>query len=157
MLSKNEELLSDLSQKDTNNSEMENLFIFWNDKIMKNITQFKDFKNLNILINEIGQKIKKLETKKEEKEQKEKNEEKEEKKEKNEKEEKEEKENKLKQEEFELGKKNELETKGENNILSLRSSMPLNSYKRSSLVEKVFENSPKKILDSEDEEEDNEI
>ena len=131
MLSEKEELLLDLCEKDINNPEIDNLYNFWNDEIMKNITQFKDFDNINKLINDIDQKIKKLKTK-------------------------EEKENVLELEEDLLEEKNELNLKGENNILSLRSSMPLNSYKRSSLVENPSERSPKKILDSEDEEE-NEI
>ena len=135
MLSEKEELLLDLCEKDINTPEIDNLYNFWNDKIMKNITQFKDFENINKLINDIDQKIKKLKTK-EEKEK--------------------EKEKVLELEEDLLEEKNELNLKGENNILSLRSSMPLNSYKRSSLVENPSERSPKKILDSEDEEE-NEI
>ena len=129
MISEEEELLLDLFKKDINNQEIENLFIFWKDKIMKNITQFKNFENISKMINEIGQKIKKLEIIKEDKE------------------------NELEQEEDILEEKNELELKGENNILSLRSSMPLNSYKRSSLAENISEISPKKIIDSEDEEE----
>ena len=133
MLSEKEELLLDLCEKDINTPEIDNLYNFWNDKIMKNITQFKDFENINKLINDIDQKIKKLKTKEEKQ-----------------------KENILELEEDLLEEKNELNLKGENNILSLRSSMPLNSYKRSSLVENPSERSPKKILDSEDEEE-NEI
>ena len=133
MLSEKEELLLDLCEKDINTPEIDNLYNFWNDKIMKNISQFKDFENINKLINDIDQKIKKLKTKEEKQ-----------------------KENILELEEDLLEEKNELNLKGENNILSLRSSMPLNSYKRSSLVENPSERSPKKILDSEDEEE-NEI
>ena len=133
MLSEKEELLLDLCEKDINTPEIDNLYNFWNDEIMKNITQFKDFDNINKLINDIDQKIKKLKTKEEKQ-----------------------KENILELEEDLLEEKNELNLKGENNILSLRSSMPLNSYKRSSLVENPSERSPKKILDSEDEEE-NEI